>query len=115
MKIRKHSALYINGQWVLRCPLCHDIKAEAQDCGQLPEFAFCNCDRNGNKLPVYENFTEDGKSMIRRNTYPKFTGRITMGEYSDIEEIVWIDTPDVMEAARAMRKAGEFILKKSKK
>ena len=51
--------------------------------------------------------------MIRRNTYPRFVGKVTMGVKSDIEDVKWIDNVNnVMDAAKAMNKAAEFLCKR---
>ena len=94
------------------CPLCGAILAEVAEKEMMPEFSICDCDRNGNKLPVFEVFEGDGGTMIRRNKYPRFVGRITFGQMSDIEIVELIDKDaDIMEISRAMRKAGEYISK----
>lgn len=98
--------------WAHICPLCGAVLASASEPEYLPDYSICSCDRNGNKLPVYEIFEGDGGPMIRRNKWPRFVGRITFGQLSDIEIVELIDRDaDVMEMARAMRKAGEFIKK----
>lgn len=62
---------------------------------------------------TYELYAEAGRVMIRRNKPPRFTGVVTMGIQSDIEQIEWQDPATPIEAASAMRKAGEFLKKKS--
>ena len=65
------------------------------------------------KYTIYT--TEDGKQMIRRNEYPQFVGEITFGENSDIENVkVLDDDAGVMDMARAMREAGDFLLSVSR-
>lgn len=101
--------------WAHICPLCGAVLASASEPEYLPDYSICPCDRNGNKLPVYEIFEGEGGSMIRRNKWPRFVGRITFGQLSDIEIVELIDRDaDMMEMARAMRKAGEFLKKNSK-
>ncbi|WP_147381240.1 hypothetical protein [Parabacteroides sp. AM08-6] len=102
--------------WVLQCPLCSEILASASEREYLPEFSTCDCDRNGNKQPAYELFIGDaGKQMIRRNKYPRFTAEVMFEELSDIENVQLLDDcTDTIELARAMRKAGEFLLKSSR-
>lgn len=51
--------------------------------------------------------------MIRRTRPPRFTGRVTMGMMSDIEDIRWQDDAPLMQRAAALRKAGEFLIKAS--
>lgn len=98
--------------WVHVCPLCGAILASACEPDYLPDYSICPCDRNGNKLPVFEIFEGESGPMIRRNKRPRFVGRITFDQMSDIEIVELIDRDaDVMEMARAMRKAGEFIKK----
>lgn len=97
------------------CPLCGEIHASASEQDFMPEFSICGCDRNGNKQPAYELFEIEGKQMIRRNKPPRFIGEVTMGELSDIENIEWLDACAQQEAEAAMRKAGEFLIKKSKR
>ena len=113
MKITKITKI-MPGVYAHVCPLCNEIHASASEIGYMPEFSICDCDRNGNKVPAYELYDVDGKSMIRRNKPPRFTGEITMGELSDIENIKWIDECTLSEAASAMRKAGEFLIKSSR-
>ncbi len=102
------------GLYAQVCPLCGTILASASEPEFMPEFSICNCDRNGNRKEVYELYTEGSKTMIRRNTFPRFTAEVTMGTLSDIEYTSWQDTCTAIEAARAMRKAGEFLLKYSR-
>lgn len=69
----------------------------------------------GNKIPVYELYEEEGRTMVRRNKYPRFIGEVTMSILSDIDNIRWLDdAPSVADAAHAMRKASEFLKKKSR-
>lgn len=98
----------------LRCPLCGDILASSSEADMLPEFAVCDCDRNGNKQQTYELFVGDGgRQMIRRNKFPRFVAEVTFGQLSDLENVVWLDEcTDPMALARAMRKAAEFLIKK---
>jgi len=61
------------------------------------------------KFKIYE---EKGNQIIERLVYPRFKGVITMGELSDIENIVIIDECfDPLELAKAMRSASEFMRK----
>lgn len=100
------------GYYYMQCPLCDSILASGCDMDVMPAFAICECDRNADKQPVYEVFEKEGKTMIRRNKYPRFEGEVTMGQTSDIEHVEWEDNPDVMDAASAMRKAAEFLSKR---
>lgn len=96
------------------CPVCGEIHASMSEYDMMPEFSICDCDRNGNKAPVYELFMDGDKTMIRRNKYPRFTGEVTMGTFSDTENIEWLDPCSLSEAARAIRKASEFLIKRSR-
>lgn len=96
------------------CPLCGSILASASEEELLPSFSICPCDRNGNKNDVYELYEEDGVMMIRRNKSPRFIGKVTFNQETDIEVTEVLDYTSAEELARAMRKAGEFIIKKSK-
>lgn len=112
MKVTK-SIQAKNGMWVHMCPLCGNILASASEEEYMPEFSICDCDRNGNKKEVYELYEEDGVTMIRRNKHPRFIGKVTFSQETDIEVTEILDSTDAAELARAMRKAGEFLLKKS--
>lgn len=115
MRITKVTKLQA-GIYAHVCPLCGKIHASSFEPDYMPEFSICDCDRNGNKQPVYDLFERDGKKMIRRNKPPRFIGEITFGQLSDIENIEYLDDfIDPMELARAIRKAGEFLIKSSKK
>lgn len=107
--IRLHRGLYAHV-----CPLCGDILASASDPDMMPEFSICGCDRKDGKDPVYELYTENGYTMIRRNKPPRFTGKVTFGKDSDIEDVEFIDPASVTEMAKALRKAGEFLIKSSR-
>lgn len=114
MKITKITKLH-PGVYAHVCPLCGEIYASASEADFMPEFSICNCDRNGNKLPTYELFEVEEKQMIRRNKPPRFVGEVTMGKLSDIENIQWLDgCTNPLEIASVMRKASEFLIKKSK-
>ena len=112
MKINKVTMIH-KGLYAHICPLCGNILASSSDEEMMPEFSICECDKNGNKLPVYETYDAVDSIMIRRNTYPRFVGKVTMGMQSDIEDVKWIDkVNNVMDAARAMNKAAEFLRKR---
>ena len=113
MKITKITKLH-RGLYAHVCPLCGAIHASSFDPDMMPEFSICDCDRATEKEPVYEFYTEDGYTMIRRNKPPRFTGRVTFGLKSDIEEIHWMDAASVLDMAKALRKAGEFLIKSSR-
>ena len=96
------------------CPLCGSVIASGSSQDDLPDYSICPCDRNGNKLPVYEIFEGERGPMIRRNKWPRFLGRVTFGQLSDIEIVELIDKDaGPMDLAKAMRKAGEFLIKNS--
>lgn len=60
-----------------------------------------------NKFKVYE---EGDSTYIESLTFPRFKGKITFGQLSDIEDIELIDKDaDVMEMAKALREAGDYI------
>lgn len=99
--------------WVHQCPLCGTILASASEQDYLPSFSMCRCDRNGNKKDVYELYEEEGVTMIRRNKQPRFIGKVVFCEETDIEVTEVLDNTSAEELAKAMRKAGEFLLKKS--
>ena len=67
-------------------------------------------------MEKFRIYTAEGKEMIDRLIYPKFTAEITFNsEISDLENIqVDEDIFDAMDLATAMREAGEFILENSK-
>lgn len=97
------------------CPLCGEIHASVSEIDMMPEFSICDCDRNGNKQPVYELFERNGKQMICRNKPPRFVGEVTFGELSDIENIEYLDSCiDPAELEKAMKKAGQFLIKSSR-
>ena len=61
-------------------------------------------------------YQEGDRLIIERLTYPRFKGVVTFGALSDIEEVTFIDQcKDVMEIARAMREAGDYIVNNNKK
>lgn len=95
-----------SGCWMIVCPFCEKVLASNIDKQMLPEFVVCSCEK-----PVFELFERDGDIWIRRNKYPRFIGRVTMGAQSDIEDVEILDgCNNVEELATAMRKAGEFLL-----
>lgn len=96
------------------CPLCGNILASSSEPDMMPEFSICDCDKNESKTPAYELFDKDGFVMIRRNKPPRFTGKVTFGKFSDIEDIQWIDAASSLDMAKALRKAGEFLIKSSR-
>lgn len=100
--------------WVLQCPLCGKQRYSASEPDFLPDFFYCDCDKNGNKQSVYELFEIDGKQMIRRNKFPRFVGEVVFGELSDIEHIEWLDECSISDITSALRKAGAFLIKSSR-
>lgn len=100
--------------WVHRCPLCGTEYAHSPSEDMLPAYSICDCDRNGNKSEVYELYEENGCTMIRRNKKPRFVGRVVFNGDTDIEVTEVLDDAGAGELAKAMRKAGEFLIKKSK-
>lgn len=114
MKVNKITKLQA-GIYAFVCPLCGSVLASASEPDFMPDFSICNCDINGNEKQTFELFEVDGKTMIRRNKYPRFIGEVTFGQLSDIENIEMIDEcSDLSKLAKVMRKAGEFIIKSSK-
>lgn len=110
MKISKKNFDERLGVWTIVCPLCKTVLASDPEESELPDYRICTCDRNGNKIQAYELFDRDGETWIRRNKYPRFIGRITMGAMSDIENVELIDDcDDVKKLASVMRKAGLFL------
>lgn len=114
MKITKMTRLN-RGLYAHVCPLCGNILASSSEPDMMPEFSICDCDKNELKSQSYELFDKDGFVMIRRNKPPRFVGKVTMGKLSDIEEIEWMDNCTAIESARALRKAGEFLIKNSRR
>lgn len=112
MKVTK-SIQAKNGMWVHMCPICGTIRKSASEEEYMPEFSICDCDRNSNKKEVYELYEEDGVTMIRRNKQPRFIGKVVFSQETDIEVTEVLDYTSAEELAKAMRKAGEFLLKKS--
>ena len=113
MKVNKKEYNDHLRMWVIVCPLCKETLSSAVNEDMLPESMICSCDANGNKMPAFELFDRDGNTWIRRNKYPRFIGRVTMGALSDIEDIEILDNcTDVMKLASSMRKAGEFLRKR---
>jgi hypothetical protein len=85
---------------------CEAIRVEAS-CTQL-----CFFDYPSVKFRLYE---EKGKQIIERIVYPRFKAVVTMGILSDIEDIELLDDcTDYTVLARAMRAAGEFLIKGSR-
>lgn len=113
MKITRMTKLD-EGLYAHVCPSCGAIHASASEPELMPEFSICDCDREADKSPAYELYTEDGYTMIRRNKPPRFTGKVTFGLNSDIEDIRWADHASALEMAKALRKAGEFLIKSSR-
>lgn len=101
--------------WVHRCPLCGSVLTSAPEPDLLPTSSVCSCDKNGNKQDVYELFEQDRNTMIRRNTPPRFIGRVVFNKDTDIEVTDVLDNASPLELAKAMRKAGEFLTKKSRR
>lgn len=113
MKITKITKIS-QGLYAHVCPLCGAILASASEPDIMPEFSVCDCDEEEEKDSVYDVFTVNGRTMIRRNAFPRFTGEVTMGINSDTEHIVWHDKcSDVIDLAKALRKAGEFLRKRA--
>lgn len=113
MKITNHEFDRGLGMYIMRCPLCGKILMSGSDADIMPEFAICDCDKVTEKTPVYELYECQGRTMIRRNKYPRFIGEVTMSAQSDIENIEWQDNcTDALTCAKAMRKAAEFLIKR---
>lgn len=113
MKVTKVTAAG-RGMYAHVCPLCGRILASASEPDLMPEFSICDCDRAVEKQPAYQLYGQEGYVMIRRTKPPRFTGRVTFGLDSDIEDIRWQDSATATDMAKALRKAGEFLLKHSR-
>lgn len=113
MKITKITMIH-RGLYAHICPLCGNILASSSEPDMMPEFSICGCDRKDEKEPTYELFDKDGFVMIRRNKPPRFVGKVTFGKDSDIEDVEFIDPASVTEMTKALRKAGEFLIKSSR-
>ena len=60
-------------------------------------------------------YQENGETLIERMVYPRFTGRVTFGTLSDIEDVEMKDPlRGVMDMATAMREAGEYLIQVSR-
>lgn len=111
MKVTKITRLH-QGMYVHICPLCEKILASCCDIDFMPEFSICDCDRIDNKQPVYELYDVDGCKMIRRNSYPRFTAKVSDDAKDLFDYVQWIDNvSNAIEAAKAMNKAAEFLKK----
>jgi hypothetical protein len=63
-------------------------------------------------METYELYDRDGVTYIRRNKYPRFIGKVTMGEMSVIEDMELLDdVDDIDKLSAAIRKAGEYLRK----
>ena len=114
MKITKITKLH-EGLYAHVCPLCNAVHASSSDPEWMPDFSICRCDSKEKKAPAYELYMEGGCTMIRRNKPPRFTGKVTFGLDSDIEDIEFMDQASALEMAKALRKAGEFLIKNSRR
>lgn len=117
MKITTITTLH-RGLYAHVCPRCGVILASASDPDYMPEFSICGCDRvsDDDRTPAYELFDQDGETYIRRTKPPRFVGRVTFGMRSDIEDVQWLDEPgSPLDLAKAMRKAGEFLVKSGRR
>lgn len=62
--------------------------------------------------PVYEIYEKNGTQMIRRNKFPRFTAKITFNsQIGDFEDVIFEDSTTPLDAAKAMNKASEFMIK----
>lgn len=114
MKITKITEI-MPGVYAHVCPLCEGIYASASEVDMMPEFSICDCDKNGNKEDVYSLYTSEERTMIRRNKYPRFIAEVATSGPSAMSNIVCLDDADALTLAKAMRKAGEFIIKNSRR
>lgn len=58
----------------------------------------------------FKIYKKDDSTYIESLSFPRFKGKITFGQLSDIEGIELIDKDaDVMEMAKALREAGDYI------
>ena len=67
-------------------------------------------------MPTFEIYEANGQQYIRRNKYPRFSARLSFsGGASDFEDVTMLDVcEDVADLSKAMRKAGEYLVKVSK-
>lgn len=109
MKITKITKLQ-KGIYAFVCPVCGSVLASASEPEFMPDYSTCDCEMNTDESETFELFNVDGKTMIRRNKYPRFIGEITFGQISDIENIKMIDEcADLSELTSVMQKAGEYL------
>ncbi len=81
----------------------------------ITSHVICLSDQPEEKEDPYDIYTENGRVMIRRTTPPRFVGVVTMDINSDIDIIEWKDECSIAQATAALRKAGEFLRKNSRK
>jgi hypothetical protein len=63
-------------------------------------------------IAKYELYEFNGLTYIRRNTFPRFYGLVTMGADGMIDEVVKVDEcPDVIKWQNAIKKGGEYLRK----
>lgn len=117
MKITNYTEIE-KGWYAFVCPLCGRTFFETPKgmMDIMPEFAICDCDRFEEDRTMFRIFERNGKMFIERLKFPRFVGEITFGSESDIENVEMLDEcDDVLEIARAMRSAAEFMLKCSRR
>lgn len=76
MKIKDITMIH-KGLYAHICPLCGNILASSSEEEMMPEFSICECDKNGNKLPVYEIYDEGDYIMIILHLLKKYYHRIS--------------------------------------
>lgn len=100
--------------WAHKCPLCGQIYASADDPSLLPEFSLCDCD-GGRGAPFRFIRLPDSSEGIECIEFPRFTARITRdgsGRFTGADGLPGsgdLDGLSVLEVARAMRIAGDYI------
>ena len=82
---------------------------------RITSYVITQDDQPEEPADTYELFTESGRVMIRRNKPPRFTGVVTMGIRSDIEDVKFLDKATALEMASALRKGAEFLRKSDSK
>lgn len=85
------------------CPICGNILASSSEIDMMPEFSICDCDKDN---PPYDIFVKNGVRIVRSNIRPRFIGVVRS---DGIESVEWTDQCGALEAAKAIRKALDYI------
>lgn len=110
IKVTKVTEL-VNGSFAHVCPVCGKILSNASERDMMPEFSYCEHEETQPEYELIHDTCFGGGefTMLRHNTYPRFSADVTESGLLVEADDSWTDRCDAATAAKAMREAQDWL------